>query len=204
MRIKNRPGSPRVHPSHSLTLAERRSPSRSASTTSSNFKDAPELLLEDAAWGLPHAAVLDKSRTTSESGALQAHLNPALTFADLARSARPETSRFPTTRTAPRFAPATSAQRKPELATAQPAVVAMPPPTITANGDGDRLGDRKGARGHWEGDADQLMRSLMPTSTCLSSGEPAFVRSSAAARFNFVPYALVREQPTECAQVLIA
>lgn len=29
-------------------------------------------------------------------------------------------------------------------ATAQPAVVAMPPPTMPANGDGDRLGDRKG------------------------------------------------------------
>jgi hypothetical protein len=49
-------GSPRVHPSHSPTLAERRSPSRSASTTSSHFKDALEHLLEDAAWGLPHAA----------------------------------------------------------------------------------------------------------------------------------------------------
>jgi len=50
-------GSPRAHPSHSPTLAGRRSPSRSASTTSSNFKDALEHLLEDAAWGLPHAAV---------------------------------------------------------------------------------------------------------------------------------------------------
>ena len=45
-------GSPRVHPSHSPTLALWRSPSRSASTTSTYFKDALEHLLEDAAWGL--------------------------------------------------------------------------------------------------------------------------------------------------------
>ena len=115
MRIKNRPGSPRVHPSHSLTLAERRSPSRSAPTTSSNFKDAPELLLEDAAWGLPHAAVT----TNHEQQANLEPCTPALTCYShsptLMQSARPEISRFPMTRTAPRIVPATSAQRTPEL-----------------------------------------------------------------------------------------
>ena len=45
-------GSPRVHPSHSPTLAKWRSLSRSASTTSTYFKDALEHLLEDAAWEL--------------------------------------------------------------------------------------------------------------------------------------------------------
>ena len=118
MRIKNRPGSPRVHPSHSPTLAKRRSPSRSASTTSSHFKDALELLLEDAAWGLPHAAVT----TNHEQQANLEPCTPALTCYShsptLMQSARPETSRFPMTRTAPRFAPAsTSAQRTPELRT---------------------------------------------------------------------------------------
>ena len=50
-----------------------------------------------------------------EQGALHAHLDLPLTIADLMRSARQESSRFPTTRTAPRFAPATSAQRTTEL-----------------------------------------------------------------------------------------
>lgn len=44
----------------------------------------------------------------------------------------------------------------------------------------------------------------MPTSTCLRPCAAAFVRPSPSARrstrFNFVPYAHVREQPTECAQ----
>jgi len=47
----------------------------------------------------------------------------------------------------------------------------------------------------------------MPTSTCLRPCAAAFVRPSPSARrstrFNFVPYAHVREQPTECAQALI-
>lgn len=58
-----------------------------------------------------------KSRQTNECRALHAHLDMPLTIADLARSARPETSRFPMTRTAPRLAPTTSAQRTPELRT---------------------------------------------------------------------------------------
>jgi hypothetical protein len=113
----DRQGSPRVHPSHSPTLAKWRSPSRSASTTSSYFKDALEHLLEDAAWGLPHAAVT----TNHEQQANLEPCTPALTcyshLPTLMQSARPETSRFPMTRTAPRFAPATSAQRTPELRT---------------------------------------------------------------------------------------
>jgi len=43
-------------------------------------------------------------------------------------------------------------------ATAQPAVVAMPPPIMPANGDGDRLGDRKGLEGTGK---------EMPTRDCL-------------------------------------
>ena len=58
-----------------------------------------------------------KSRQTNECRALHAYLDMPLTIADLARSARPETSRFPMTRTAPRLAPTTSAQRTPELRT---------------------------------------------------------------------------------------
>ena len=54
-----------------------------------------------------------KSRQTNECRALHAYLDMPLTIADLARSARPETSRFPMTRTAPRLAPTTSAQRTP-------------------------------------------------------------------------------------------
>ena len=49
--------------------------SRSASTTSSNFKDALEHLLEDAAWGLPHAAVT----TNHEQQANLEPCTPALT-----------------------------------------------------------------------------------------------------------------------------
>ena len=107
-------GSPRVHPSHSPTLAERRSPSRSASTTSSHFKDALEHLLEDAAWGLPHAAV----STNHEQPANQEPCTPPFHAAHIRRSmqsARQEHSRFPMTRTPPRFTPATSAQRTIEL-----------------------------------------------------------------------------------------
>jgi hypothetical protein len=48
-----------------------------------------------------------KPRQTNECRALHAHLDMPLTIADLARSARPETSRFPMTRTAPRLAPTT-------------------------------------------------------------------------------------------------
>jgi len=57
----------------------------------------------------------DKSRTTSESGALQALLDLPLTTADLMWSARQEPSRFPTTRSSPRLTPATAAQRTTEL-----------------------------------------------------------------------------------------
>ena len=77
-----------------------------------------EHLLEDAVWGLPHAAVT----TNHEQQANLEPCTPALTCYShsptLMQSARPETSRFPMTRTAPRFAPAsTSAQRTPELRT---------------------------------------------------------------------------------------
>ncbi len=44
-----------------------------------------------------------KSRQTNECRALHAHLDMPLTIADLARSARPEPSRFPMTTDAPRF-----------------------------------------------------------------------------------------------------
>ena len=115
MRTLIRTGALRAHPSHSLPLAVWRPPSRSASTTSSNFKDALEHLLEDAAWGLPHAAVT----TNHEQQANLEPCTPALTCCShlltLRRSARPEASRFPMTRTAPRIVPATSAQRTPEL-----------------------------------------------------------------------------------------
>ena len=77
-----------------------------------------EHLLEDAVWGLPHAAVT----TNHEQQANLEPCTPALTCYShsptLMQSARPETSRFPMTRTAPRFASAsTSAQRTPELRT---------------------------------------------------------------------------------------
>jgi len=75
-----------------------------------------EHLLEDAVWGLPHAAVT----TNHEQQANLEPCTPALTCYShsptLMQSARPETSRFPMTRTAPRFAPAsTSAQRTLEI-----------------------------------------------------------------------------------------
>ena len=50
-----------------------------------------------------------------EFGALHVHFDMPLTIADLVRNARQESSRFPMTRTAPRFTPATSAQRTIEL-----------------------------------------------------------------------------------------
>ena len=65
-----------------------------------------EHLLEDAVWGLPHAAVT----TNHEQQANLEPCTPALTCYShsptLMQSARTETSRFPMTRTAPRFAPA--------------------------------------------------------------------------------------------------
>ena len=54
-----------------------------------------------------------KSRQTNECRALHAHLDMPLTIADLARSARPESSRFPMTIYAPRFNSATPARGRP-------------------------------------------------------------------------------------------
>ena len=50
-----------------------------------------------------------------EFGALHVPFDMPLTIADLVRNAHQESSRFPMTRTAPRFTPATSAQRTIEL-----------------------------------------------------------------------------------------
>ena len=54
-----------------------------------------------------------KSRQTNECRALHAHLDMPLTIADLARSARPESSRFPMTTDAPRFNSATPVRGRP-------------------------------------------------------------------------------------------
>jgi hypothetical protein len=54
-----------------------------------------------------------KSRQTNECRALHAHLDMPLSIADLARSARPESSRFPMTTDAPRFNSATPVRGRP-------------------------------------------------------------------------------------------
>ena len=65
-----------------------------------------EHLLEDAVWGLPHAAAPDKSRKQMNRSLASPPLTCAHILADLVRNVRPEASRFPKmTLSAPRRTP---------------------------------------------------------------------------------------------------